>query len=138
MKIATAAEPESGEGERGKFDEVLAQVDEDAILELREAAGFARHEEDFETTRVAGDFVAAKGAPEVGVSLQAGREDDGVFDGEARALAEVRADGVSGVAENRDTPDHPGKRGEAILNFCADCGFSVLDELRYGSVPAGE
>ena len=138
MKIATAAKPESGEGERGKFDEVLAEVDKGAILELGEAAGFARHEEDFETTRVAGDFVAAKGAPEVGVSLQAGREDDGVFDGEARALAEVRADGVSGVAENRDAPDHPGKRGETILNLCADCGFSELDELRYGSVPAGE
>ena len=44
MEIATAAEPESGEGERGKFYEVLAQVDEGAILKLAEAASFARHE----------------------------------------------------------------------------------------------
>jgi len=44
VKIATAAEPEGGEGERGEFDEVLAQADEGAILKLAEAASFARHE----------------------------------------------------------------------------------------------
>ena len=44
MEIATATKPESGERERSKFDEVLAQMDEGAILDLREAAGFALHE----------------------------------------------------------------------------------------------
>ncbi len=41
VKIATAAEPECGEGERRKFDEMFAEVDESAILELSETAGFA-------------------------------------------------------------------------------------------------
>lgn len=44
MEIATAAKPESGERERSKFDEALAQMNEGAILDLREAAGLARHE----------------------------------------------------------------------------------------------
>ncbi len=48
VKIATAAEPECGEGERCKFDEIFAEVDESAILELSETACFARHEKDFE------------------------------------------------------------------------------------------
>src|ERR1700687_2069383 len=65
VKIATAAEPVGGEGERGEFDEVIAQVDEGAVLELSEAAGFARHEEDFEAARVAGDFVDAAGGGEM-------------------------------------------------------------------------
>ena len=127
MKIATAAEPKGGEGERRKFYEVLAQVNQGAILELREAAGFARHEEDFKTTWVAGELVAAKGAPEVGASLQAGCEDDGVFDGQAGALAEVGADRVSGIAQDGDATNDPRKSGEAILNFCADCAFGVFD-----------
>jgi len=41
VKIATAAEPEGGEGERGKLDEVFAQMDKGAVLELGEAPGFA-------------------------------------------------------------------------------------------------
>lgn len=44
MEIAAAAKPESGERERSKFDEVLTQMDEGAILDLREASGLARHE----------------------------------------------------------------------------------------------
>ena len=110
MEIATAAEPECGESERGKFDEVLAQVDEGAVLELSEAAGFARHEKQLETTRVSGDFVAAEGARQVGVGLERGSQDDGIFDGEACSLAEVGADGMGGVAEDRYAADDPGKR----------------------------
>jgi len=48
------------------------------------------------------------------VSLEAGGEDDGVFDGEAGALAEVGADGVSGIAEDGDAADDPGKRCQAV------------------------
>lgn len=110
MEVATAAEPECGEGERGKFDEVLAQVDEGAVLELSEAAGFARHEKQLETARVSGDFVAAECAREVGVGLKRGCQDDGVFDGEACALAEVGADGMCRVAEDGYATDDPGKR----------------------------
>src|SRR5258708_26918600 len=44
VKIATAAEPECGEGERCKFDEIFAEVDESASLELSEAAGVPRNE----------------------------------------------------------------------------------------------
>jgi len=138
VKVATAAEPVCGEGERGEFYEVLAQVDDGAILELGEAAGLARHEEDFEAARVAGVLVVAKGAPEVGVSLERGREDDGVFDGEAGALTEIWADGMSGIAEDGDATNYPGKRCQAILNFCADCAFGIFDEFGDGSVPAGE
>ena len=110
MKIATAAEPEGGEGKRGEFDEVLAQVDEGAVLELGEAAGFARHKQQLETARISGDFVATKGAWEVGDGLEAGGEDDGVFDGQASALTEIGTDGMSGVSENGDASDDPGKR----------------------------
>ena len=117
VKIATAAEPECGEGERCKFDEMFAEVDESAILELSEAACFARHEEDFEAARIARKFVAAEGAREVGVSLEAGGEDDGVFDGEAGPLAEIGADGMSGVAEDGDATYDPRESGEAILHF---------------------
>jgi len=59
------------------------------------------------------------------VSLEAGGEDDGVFDGEAGALAEVGADGVSGIAEDGDAADDPGKRCQAVLNFCADRVFGI-------------
>jgi len=110
MKIATSAEPESGEGERSKFYEVFAQADEGAVLELSEAAGFARHEKQLETARVSGDFVAAEGARQVGVSLERGSQDDGVFDGEACSLAKVGADGMGGVAEDGYATDDPGKR----------------------------
>jgi len=41
VKIATAAEPECGEGERCKFDEMFAEVNESAILELSETTGLA-------------------------------------------------------------------------------------------------
>lgn len=138
MEIATAAEPKSGEREWGKFDEVLAQMDEGAILELREAAGLARHEENFETTRVSGKFVAAQGARQIGVGLETSGEDNGVFDGEAGALAEIGADGMSGVAENGDSSHNPGKRGEAVLNVRLNDAFGVFDELWNRSVPAGE
>jgi len=117
MEITTAAEPESGEGERGELDEVLAQVDEGAILELGEAAGFAGHEENFETTGIAGMFVMTESPLQIGVRLEAGGEDDGVFNGKARALTEVGADGMSGVAEDGDATYNPGKSGEAVLNF---------------------
>jgi len=136
MKIATAAEPESGESERGELDEMIAQMDEGAILELSEAAGFAGHEENFEATRVAGMFVMAESALKIGMGLQAAGEDDGVFDREARALAEVRADGMSGVAEDGDAAGDPGKSGETVLNFCVDRVFGVGDEFRDGRVPA--
>jgi len=116
MKIATTAEPESGEGKRSKFYEVLAQVDEGAILNLSEAAGFARHDEDFEAARVAGDFVAAQRAREILLRLKACGEDDGIFDGKTGALAEIGADGMRGVAEDGDAPHDPGESGEAILN----------------------
>src|SRR5258707_14890504 len=83
VKIATAAEPECGEGERRKFDEIFAEVDESAILELCETAGFARHEEDFEAARIARKFVAAEGAREIGGTLGRGGQGDGGFDGGA-------------------------------------------------------
>jgi hypothetical protein len=138
MEITTAAEPKSGEREWSKFDEVLAQMDEGAILELREAAGLARHEENFETTRVSGKFVAAQGARQIGVGLETSGEDHGVFDGEAGALAEIGADGMSGVAENGDSSHNPGKRGEAVLNVRLNDVFGVFDEIWNRSVPAGE
>jgi len=109
MKIATAAEPESGEGERGEFQELLAQPDEGAILELGETAGLARHEENFEAPRVPGDFIVAESALKAGAPLEARGKDDGVLDRQAGALAEVRADRVSGIAEDGDAADHPGK-----------------------------
>jgi len=138
VKIATAAEPERGEGKRGESYEILAQVDKSAILKLGEAAGFARHEEDFETTRVSGDLVAAKSAAEIGVILETGGEDDGVFDGQTGALTEIGADGMSSVAEDGNATDNPGKGCHAVLNFCADRAFGVFDEFRDGSVPAGK
>jgi hypothetical protein len=107
MKIATAAEPESGEGERGEFQELLAQPDEGAILELSEIAGLAGHEENFETPRVPGDFIVAEGTLKAGVPLETGSKDDCVLDRGASALAEVRADRVSGVAEDGDAADYP-------------------------------
>lgn len=118
--MAAAAEPESGECKGGEFDEVFAQVNERAILNLRESPCLAGHEEDFEAARVTGEFVAAQGPRQVGVRLKAGGEDDGVFDGEACSLAKVGADGVSGVAEDGDAPDDPGQGGEAVLNFGVD------------------
>jgi hypothetical protein len=89
VKIATAAEPEDGEDERGKFYEMFAQVNEGAILKLSKASGLTGHEEYFEATRVPGERVATKGAGEIGAGLEASRKDYGVFDGEAGALAEV-------------------------------------------------
>jgi len=62
VKITTAPEPEGGKGKRGELDEVLAQADEGVILELSEAACFARHVENFQATRVTGMLVAAEGA----------------------------------------------------------------------------
>ena len=70
--------------------------------------------------------------------LKAGGEHDGVFDGEAGALAEVGADGMSSVAEDGDATDDPGKSGEAILDVCVDGAFGVGDEIGNGGVPAGE
>lgn len=107
MKIATAAEPERCEGQRGEFYEVLAQVDQSAILKLGEAAGFAGHKENFEAARIAGNFVAAQRAGKILLRLKAGGEDDGVFDGEAGALAEIGADGMSGVTEDGDATYDP-------------------------------
>ena len=72
------------------------------------------------------------------MSLEAGGEDDGVFDGEAGALAEVGADGVSGIAEDGDAADDPGKRCQAVLNFCADRVFGIFNELGNRSVPTGK
>jgi len=138
VEIATATEPEGREGARGKFDEIFSEVDKGAILHLGETAGFARHEEDFEAARVAGVLIVTKGAPEVGMSLERGREDDGIFDGEAGALTKVGTDGVGGVAEDGDATDYPGERYQAVLNFCADCAFGVCDEVGDGSVPARE
>ncbi len=138
MKIATAAEPECGEGERCKFDEIFAEVDEGAVLELSEAAGFPRHEKDFEAAWIAGELVAAEGAGKIGVILERGGQDDGVFDSETGALAEVGADRVSGIAEDGDAADDPRKRCQAILNFCADRALGVFDEFGNRSVPAGE
>src|SRR5579864_4369707 len=138
MKIATPAEPEGREGERGKLNEIFAQVNEGAVLELGEAAGFAGHEENFKAARIAGMFVAAKGAWEIWMSLQARGEDDGVFDGEAGTLAESGADGMSGVAEDGDAADDPGERGKAVLNFCADGAFGVFDEFGDGRMPGGK
>ena len=138
MKIAAATEPECGEGQRRKLDEIFAEVDESAILELSETARFARHEKDFEAAWIAGEFVAAEGAGKIGVILERGGQDDGVFDGEAGALAEVGADRVSGIAEDGDAADDPRKRCQAILNFCADRALGVFDEFGNRSVPAGE
>jgi hypothetical protein len=109
MKIATATEPESGEGEGCEFQELLAQPDEGTILELSETAGFSGNEENFEAPRVPGDFILAEGARKVGVPLEAGGQDDGVLDRQASALAEVWADRVSGVAEDGDPADYPGE-----------------------------
>ena len=117
MKIATAAEPERGEGQRSEFYEVLAQVDEGAILKLGEAAGFAGHKENFEAPGIAGNFVAAQSTGEILLCLKSCGEDNGVFDGKAGALPESGADGMSGVAEDGDATDDPGESGEAILNF---------------------
>lgn len=109
MKIATAAEPESGEGKRGEFQELLPKPYECSILELSETPGFAGHEEKFEAPRVAGDFIMAEGTLKVGVPLEGGGKDDCVLDRQASALAEVWADRVSGVAEDGDATDDPGK-----------------------------
>ena len=117
MEIATAAEPERSEGKRRKFNEVLTQADQGAILKLGQAAGLARHKEDFEAARIAGNFIPAQRAGKIRLCLEAGGENDGVFNGEAGALAEVGADGMSGVTEDGDAADDPGKRGETILNF---------------------
>ena len=138
MEIATAAEPEGGEGKWGELDEALAKADESAVLELGESAGFAGHEENFEAAQIAGVFVAAEGTREIGIGLKAGSEDDGIFNGEAGALAEVGADGMSGVAEDGDTADDPGKGGEAVLNFRADRVICAGNEFGDRSVPAGE
>ena len=70
--------------------------------------------------------------------LQAGGEDDGVFDGEAGALTEIGTDGMCGVTEDGDAPDDPGKSGEAILNFCADRAYGAFDELRNRIMPTGK
>jgi hypothetical protein len=96
---------------------VLAQVDESTILKLGEAAGFAGHKENFEAARVAGNLVAAQSAGEILLCLKAGGEDNGVFNGEAGALAEIGADGMGGVAKDGDATNDPGEGGEAILNF---------------------
>ena len=132
MEITTAAKPERSEGERRKFYEVLAQANQSAILELGQAAGLAGHEEDFEAARIAGNFVAAQRAGKILLCLEAGGEDDGVFDGEASALAEVGADRMSGVAEDGHATYDPGKRGEAILNIGVDGVFSIGDEIGNG------
>jgi len=105
---------------------------------LREAACFAGHEENFETARIAGNFVTAQRSGKILRCLKAGGEDDGVFDGEAGALAEVGADGMSGVAKDGDATNDPRKSGEAILNFCVDGAFGTGDEFGNGGVPAGK
>ena len=79
-------------------------------MKLGEAAGFAGHEEDFEAARIARNFVAAQRTGEILLRLKAGGEDDGVFDGEACALAKVGANRMGGVAEDGDATDDPGKR----------------------------
>lgn len=117
MEIATAAEPERCEGKWGKFYEVPTQSDQRAILKLGEAAGFARHEKNFETARIAGNLVAAQRAREIILCLKAGGEDDGIFDRQAGALAEIGADGMSGIAENGDAAYDPWKSGEAIQDL---------------------
>ena len=106
---------------------MLAQMDEGAILELGEAAGFAGHEEDFKAARIACEFVAAKGARETGVRLERSGEDYGIFDGEAGSLAKIGADGMSGIAEDGDAANDPGEGGEAVLNFGGDGVFGVGD-----------
>ena len=138
MKITTAAKPERGKGKRGEFYEVLAQVDEGAILKLSEAAGFAGHEEDFQAARITGNFIAAQSTGKILLRLKAGGEDDGVFDGEAGTLSEIGADGMGGVAEDGNAADDPGKSGEAILNFCADRAYRGFDELGNRIMPTGK
>jgi hypothetical protein len=113
-------------------------MNEGAILQLSEAASFARHEENLQATRVAGEFVTAEGGPEIWVCLKAGGEDDSIFDSEASALAEVRADGMGSVTQDRNPTDNPGKSREPILNACADRAFGVFDEFGNRGVPAGE
>ena len=61
------------------------------------------------------------------MGLERSGEDDGVFDGEASALAEIGADGMSGVTENGDASDNPGKRGEAILNLGPNRVLRITD-----------
>lgn len=84
---------------------------------MGEAAGFAGHEKNFEAARIAGNFVTSESAGEILLRLKAGREDNGVFNGEAGALAEIGADGMGGVAKDGDATNDPGKSGEAIVNF---------------------
>ena len=132
MEIATAAKPERSESQRRKFDEVLPQADQRAILELGQAASLTRHKEDFEAARVAGNLVTAQRAGKVLLCLEAGGENDSVFDGEARALAEVGADRMSGVAENGDAAYDPGKSRQAVLNPGVDGVFRIGDEIGNG------
>ena len=72
------------------------------------------------------------------MSLETGGEDDGVFYCQTSALAEIWTDGMSGVAQDGNAPDDPGKRQKAILNFCADCTLSFFDELWNRIMPAGK
>ena len=132
MEVATATEPERSEGKRCKFYEVLPQTDQRTILKLGEATGLARHKKDFEAARIAGNFVTAQRTGKILLCLEAGGEDDGVFDGEARALAEVGADGVSGIAEDGDATYGPGESGEPVLNLGVDGVFGVGNEIGNG------
>jgi len=138
MKIATAAEPERSEGQRSTFNEVLTQVDKGAILKLCDAAGFAGHKENFEAARIAGYFVTAQRAGEILLRLKAAGEDDGIFDGEAGALAEIGADGMRSVAEDGDATYNPRKSGEAILDTGVYDVFGVGDEIGDRRVPTGK
>src|ERR1700722_15570986 len=45
---------------------------------------------------------------------------------------------MSGVAEDGDATDDPGKGYEAVLDFCADRALGVFDQLRDGGMPPGE